>query len=166
MADLDSTSKRRSSVQVLLPFASAPPDPDGDLDQGDRQHAAMSYSGVLAGAAVTPPPVVVSGGGWRQLRVTQPRRTPEFVSIIASRGIGVAVVSTPALSIIGGAAARAIMPATASAAALNVIAGAKTRGALAEVATVPPLMDVVTLATRVAHQRHLDEQDELVLLGL
>ena len=54
MADLDTTSKRRSSVQILMPFDIAPPDPDGVLNQGDRQHIAKTYSGIAAsGAAVS-----------------------------------------------------------------------------------------------------------------
>ena len=51
MADLDTTSKRRSSVQILMPFTMAPPLPDGTLDQGDRQHIALSYSGILAASS-------------------------------------------------------------------------------------------------------------------
>lgn len=57
MADLDTTSKRRSSVQILAPYNLAPPAPDGTLDQGDRQHIAWAYSGVLAQAPPT------GGGG-------------------------------------------------------------------------------------------------------
>lgn len=61
MSDLDSTSKRRSSVQAALTFVAAPPLPDGTLDAGDRQHMAYTYSGVLAEGAVvvapTPDPV-------------------------------------------------------------------------------------------------------------
>ena len=54
MADLDNTSKRRSSVQVMMPFSIAPPSPTlvlGDIDQADRQHIAWSYSGILAAGA-------------------------------------------------------------------------------------------------------------------
>lgn len=53
MADLDTRSKRASSVGLLLAFVLAPPLPDATLDQGDRQHIARSYSGVLAAAPVT-----------------------------------------------------------------------------------------------------------------
>lgn len=49
MANLDTRSKRASSVSILLPFMVAPVFPDGTLDQGDRQHIALSYSGILAG---------------------------------------------------------------------------------------------------------------------
>lgn len=52
-------SKRASSVGIGLFWLLAPPFPDGTLDQGDRQHAAISYSGVLAGAPVpTPVPAI------------------------------------------------------------------------------------------------------------
>jgi hypothetical protein len=54
MANLDTTSKRRSSVQVLAPWLLAPPAPDGALAQADRQHIAWSYSGILAGAVTVP----------------------------------------------------------------------------------------------------------------
>ena len=52
MANLDTPSKRASSVQILVPSMVAPPLPDGALDQGDRQHIAWSYSGIAAGAEV------------------------------------------------------------------------------------------------------------------
>lgn len=50
MANLDTRSKRASSVNVLLSFIAAPVLPDGTLGQGDRQHAASLYSGILAAA--------------------------------------------------------------------------------------------------------------------
>ena len=49
---LDSRSKRASSVGLGLLFVLAPPSPDGALAQGDRQHIAASYAGVLAAAPV------------------------------------------------------------------------------------------------------------------
>jgi len=48
MANLDTRSKRASSVGILLPFMLSPPLPDGTIDQGDRQHIALSYSGIPA----------------------------------------------------------------------------------------------------------------------
>ena len=53
MANLDTRSKRASSVGILLPFMISPPLPDGTIDQGDRQHIALSYSGIHAAALVT-----------------------------------------------------------------------------------------------------------------
>lgn len=41
-------SKRASSVSLGLLFILAPVAPDATLDQGDRQHIAASYSGILA----------------------------------------------------------------------------------------------------------------------
>ncbi len=46
MANLDTRSKRASSVQVLSPWALAPPAPDGLIDRADRQHIAWTYSGI------------------------------------------------------------------------------------------------------------------------
>ena len=51
MADLDTRSKRASSVQILAPWMLAPVLPDGSIAQADRQHIAWSYSGILATAA-------------------------------------------------------------------------------------------------------------------
>lgn len=60
MADLDTTSKRRSGVQFLRPPFNTPPEPTlvlGDISQGDRQHIALMYSGIAAaspGGTYTP----------------------------------------------------------------------------------------------------------------
>lgn len=51
MADLDTRSKRASSVQCLNMWIAAPPAPDGTINQGDRQHIAWTYSGILASGA-------------------------------------------------------------------------------------------------------------------
>lgn len=48
MANLDTRSKRASSAQMLAPYILALPAPDGTIDQGDRQHAAWTYSGIVA----------------------------------------------------------------------------------------------------------------------
>ena len=50
MANLDTRSKRASSVGLWLAFVLAPPLPDATIAAGDRQHAALSYSGILATA--------------------------------------------------------------------------------------------------------------------
>ena len=47
MADLDSRSKRASSVQMLVPSLVAPPLPDGSIDVQDRSHIAWNYSGTI-----------------------------------------------------------------------------------------------------------------------
>ena len=49
MANLDSRSKRASSVGILLSFILALVLPDGTIAQADRQHIAWSYSGIEAG---------------------------------------------------------------------------------------------------------------------
>lgn len=51
MANLDTRSKRSSSVGILRVGMLAPPLPDATISQGDRQHIAVSYSGILAAAA-------------------------------------------------------------------------------------------------------------------
>lgn len=51
IGDLNTRSKRASSVGILLPFVLAPPLPDGLIDAADRQHIADTYSGILAGSA-------------------------------------------------------------------------------------------------------------------
>ena len=53
MANLDSPSKRASSVGICLISTAAPPfPPDGTIGDADRQHIALSYSGISAGAPV------------------------------------------------------------------------------------------------------------------
>jgi len=51
MANLDSRSKRASSVSILVPFVLAPPLPDGTISQADRQHIAWCFSGIMAAGA-------------------------------------------------------------------------------------------------------------------
>lgn len=46
---IDSASKRASAMNISCPWRSSLPLPDGTIDQGDRQHAAFMYSGILAG---------------------------------------------------------------------------------------------------------------------
>ena len=48
MADLDTRSKRASSMQILEPATLAPVLPDGAIGQGDRQHIARAYGGINA----------------------------------------------------------------------------------------------------------------------
>lgn len=48
---IDTRSKRASALSALRPFILAPVLPDGTLDQGDRQHIAWCYSGILAAGA-------------------------------------------------------------------------------------------------------------------
>lgn len=54
MADLDTRSKRASSVAIMCASVLAPPDPDGTLDAGDRAHVAFSYSGIAATVTADP----------------------------------------------------------------------------------------------------------------
>jgi hypothetical protein len=51
---VDTRDKRSSAIMVGLPFRGQLPAPDaGAEDQGDRQHVALMYRGILASA----PPV-------------------------------------------------------------------------------------------------------------
>ena len=55
---LDTSSKRRSSVGMLLASILAPPSPTdspGVVDQDDRQHAGGSYAGIDAAPPIIPP---------------------------------------------------------------------------------------------------------------
>lgn len=60
MANLDTRSKRASSVGIALSFVLAPPLPDGTISLGDRQHIAISYSGI-APTQSGPPAVLYTG---------------------------------------------------------------------------------------------------------
>lgn len=48
---VDTRAKRQSAHRVANPFARILPLADGTIDQGDRQHVAGFYSGILAAAA-------------------------------------------------------------------------------------------------------------------
>jgi hypothetical protein len=62
MANLDSRSKRASSVGILLVSVLSPVLPDGTIAQGDRQHVAWSYSGIAAAAPdIEGPPYYITG---------------------------------------------------------------------------------------------------------
>ena len=54
MANLDTRSKRASSVGIMLFSIAAPVLPDGAFSQGDREHIAVSYSGLAATAPLNP----------------------------------------------------------------------------------------------------------------
>ena len=48
MANLDTRSKRASSVNFLKPYTASLVLPDGAINQGDRQQSAWAYSGIAA----------------------------------------------------------------------------------------------------------------------
>lgn len=52
MANLDTRSKRASSVNVLKPYILDLVFPDGTISQADRQHSAWDYSGIATAPAV------------------------------------------------------------------------------------------------------------------
>lgn len=51
---MNTRSKRASSVGFWKPYVMALPLPDGTISQGDRQHSAWDYSGILASGALSP----------------------------------------------------------------------------------------------------------------
>lgn len=76
MSDLDTTSKRRSGLQVGQPYIIAAPEPTlllGDINNADRQHIALTYSGILVAtivgtsALVLPFPVMSATGSQKQI---------------------------------------------------------------------------------------------------
>ena len=70
MANLDTRSKRASSVAVFASWQVSPVLPDGTISRLDRQHVAWTYSGISAGAAVA---VVATGVGY-DYKVPRSRR--------------------------------------------------------------------------------------------
>ena len=52
MADLDSRAKRASAIGIDLPWQAVYPNPDGVIDQQDRQQAAYKYYGISSLVAV------------------------------------------------------------------------------------------------------------------
>ena len=71
MANLDTRSKRASSVGILLVSVLAPPLPDGAITAlGDRQHIAWEYSGIEAASADVPDHEVVYWRGTSDATVT------------------------------------------------------------------------------------------------
>ena len=69
---MNTRSKRASSVGIGLIWLLAPIAPDGTLDQGDRQHAAISYSGILAAPAVpVQGPGIIEGGAGSGVRTIE-----------------------------------------------------------------------------------------------
>ena len=51
---MDTANKRMSAINVASPWRGLLPIPDGAIAQGDRQHVALMYAGILAGAIVAP----------------------------------------------------------------------------------------------------------------
>ncbi len=47
---LDSVSKRMSAINVGCPWRSSLPIPDNAINQSDRQHVSLMYTGIPAGA--------------------------------------------------------------------------------------------------------------------
>ena len=68
VGNLDTRSKRASSVGFLKSWAGALVLPDGALDQGDRQQISWTYSGVLAAGVGGGPVIPVFMNQYRQRR--------------------------------------------------------------------------------------------------
>lgn len=56
---LDTRNKRSSAINVSIPWRGQLPDPNGSINQADRQQVGLHYSGILA---ASPGGVVTSGG--------------------------------------------------------------------------------------------------------
>jgi len=59
---VDSEAKRSSVVNLVLPWYSTLPPPDGSVSQADRQHVGQSYTGILATL-----PYATRSASWRGL---------------------------------------------------------------------------------------------------
>lgn len=84
MADLDTRSKRASSVRLLRWAILALPLPDSTISQGDRQHIVADYSGILAGVPVTLTPAITRErilyvGPRQNLLIVPPRNNVLYV---------------------------------------------------------------------------------------
>ena len=64
---VDTRDKRSSAIAVSSPWRNRLPLPDSTVDQGDRQHTAYYYSGVLAILSIT-----ISGPCWAEGQVYHP----------------------------------------------------------------------------------------------
>lgn len=77
---LDTRPKRASALSALRSWVIAPVLPDGTIGQGDRQHIAWMYSGILAGEAgpvVLLPDVIVATNRMLTARRTARSVTPK-----------------------------------------------------------------------------------------
>ena len=62
---VDTRNKRASAISIGLPWRGLLPEPDGTIDQADRQQVALVYVGILAGEPVVivpEPPAVIHTG--------------------------------------------------------------------------------------------------------
>lgn len=171
-------NKRASSVGILLSFVLAPPAPDGAINQADRQHAAWTYSGILAsGATLSSRPHWRMGGIPVGVQARMPVRRPVLV-----RGIGIArtrpheaaataVIGLPALppatlfELVG----AGVIKGTVKAAGPGAIAGGRVRRVGKTIrwrliATMGEMgaLDVVATATVDIATALLREEDEVL----
>ena len=52
MPDADTRNKRASAIGIDFPWQHTYPNPDGTINQADRQQTAYKYSGILASSLV------------------------------------------------------------------------------------------------------------------
>lgn len=79
---MNTRSKRASSVGVLLGFCVlAPVAPDATLNQGDRQHIAWSYSGILAAGAAAGPAATADVVVWVRPETSTVQLGPDATTI-------------------------------------------------------------------------------------
>lgn len=69
---IDTRNKRFSITHLLCPWRMTLPNPDGTLDQADRQQGQYLYAGLLwQELRVTDSPVVAESDGWGWIRGTR-----------------------------------------------------------------------------------------------
>ena len=89
---MDTRNKRASAISTARSWLPLFPDPDGTLDQGDRQQTAWAYVGILAGTVT--PPVITADMIYINMPSTPARQTIAMPSALA--GQTVAMPATPA----------------------------------------------------------------------
>lgn len=75
---IDSWSQRASAIQFGLPWVMALPEPDGTVDQNDRQHLGMSFTGISS----SPPTAGSVPAATMPLPAAIPTRTPQVFIVI------------------------------------------------------------------------------------
>lgn len=97
---IDTATKRASAINVGMPALRLLPIPDGTVGQADRQHVALLYGGILAGA-VTAPTVfgdlttLFSHYAWDTLRDAHPLAVDTNTLIRDDLSTAIAATSSP-----------------------------------------------------------------------
>lgn len=94
---VDTRDKRSSAINVGSPWRGLLPAPDAAPEtQADRQHAALMYSGILAGGVIPPTPAVEAfSGGWPVRYKKWPLPPPTFPTPVEAAPEIMAFGTTP-----------------------------------------------------------------------